>query len=437
MTIADAAKPLTPQEAREALAAEWASFAPSTPEQIAEFYRRSEHLEADLEAFHTDPGRQEWTTNLVYAAKQCDAHVAVDVGSGAGHDLRALHDALPDLQLHGVEPNVGLWNRAADGAFMWHDAEEAPIEGADLISCFDVLEHVVNPEEFLGSIARRAKLGAVLLETCATFDCGTPLHLRENRGWKTGHALEAAGWEKIDDRGRLRAWQRVRTEPALQTGLLICAYRSISLPTVNSLLQLINDPANPLGWRISLNGEAGINRSRSILTSRWFTETADDVFLMVDDDIVFTPSDAERLVTMCRDGHDIICAAYPVRDGGHVALRGSGKGTLDFGPDFPPVEIRHASTGFLAVHRRVVEALAKTLPLCHGNQSWAFWPLFDFKVIPDEMTGGNNYLSEDWNFSEMAIQAGFKVWLAPSIRIKHLGMVPIHVGNMEAVHALF
>lgn len=436
MTIASA-EPLTPNEAREALSAEWASFAPTTPEEIARFYKESEHLKADLDAFHSRPTRKQWTDALIHIAREAGAKIAVDIGSGAGHDLRALSDALPEMTLYGVEPNDRLRAMSWEFARMEPDVSTAPIESADVISCFDVLEHIVNPEAFLSSIAQRAKTNALLLETCATFDVETPLHLKENRGWRTGRCLESAGFLKRGQSDRMRVWQKSDAPPSLHTALLICAYRSVSLPTVSCILNLLDDPANPYGWRVSLNGEAGINRSRSIMASRWWTETADDVFLMLDDDIIFSPEDAERIVTLCREGHDIICAGYPVRDGGHIALRGYGREPFSFAPGLPPVEIKWASTGFLAVHRRVLDALIPTLPLCHGAQPWSFWPLFDFKTVEDEAAGGHNYLSEDWNFCDMAINAGFKVWLDPSIRLKHLGLVPISVANMEAVHALF
>lgn len=441
MTVADLLA-ASAEQARTALAAEWVERAPKTSSEVLDFYRTSEHLEADLDAFHTSPTRQLWTSNLVHVARQAEPKLSIDIGSGAGHDLRALREAFPDMKLWGVEPNRALRAGSYEavlsvpGSGMCDDVQLAPIEDADLITCFDVLEHVVEPEKFLSTIARRAKLGALLLETCATFDAGTPLHLRENRGWKPGHALETAGWVKRGGIDRMRVWQRERLEPKTQTALLICAFRSVSLPTMQCILQLLDNPADQYGWRVSMNGEAGINRSRSIMASRWWAETADDVFLMLDDDIVFAPEDAEKIVTECRNGHDIICAAYPVRDGGHVAIRGYG-GAFEFGPGFPPIEIKYAATGFIAVHRRVLDAMIQTLPLCHGNQPWAFWPLFDFKTVADEGSGGFNYLSEDWNFCDMAMNLGFKVWLDPSIQLRHLGQVPISVSNMQAVHALF
>lgn len=448
MTTIAANRTETPPDAkaaRAALAAEWEALSPSTPSEVAAFYRDSKCLGADLEAFHTHPDRLKWTEILVHLAKNVagpdpespGAVSAIDIGCGAGHDLRALKDA-GVADVYGVEPNDDLRYELVEAGFhvRW-TVDDVPVETADLLSCFDVLEHVVDPESFLGGIAKRAKIGAVLVETCATHDTNTPLHLQANRGWHPGRVLEQHGWERIGESERVRIWRRHATEAPTTTGLIVCAYRSISLPTVSSILKLLDSPLHPdpYGWRVSLSGEAGINRSRSIMASRWWRETADDVFIMLDDDIIFEPKDAEKLAEKCRSGYDVICGAYPVRDGGHMALRGYGEG-LEFHEDLEPVEIKYASTGFLAVHRRVLDKILPTLTLCHENQTWAFWPCFDFKVVEDRDSGGHNYLSEDWNFSQMARDAGFKVWLDPSIRLGHIGQVVLNVSNMSAIYKI-
>lgn len=454
MTIADAPREApSAAEARQALAAEWVERAPQTPEEVAEFYRSAQHQEADLDAFHEFPERQGWTrlllhvagqiTDTVRAAENPDAKVrVVDIGCGAGHDLHALSEAYPDLDLFGVEPNAKLRERAAarleDHAgpvTLIEDTSRAPIETADLLSCFDVLEHLPDPESFLADIAGRAMIGATLIETCATFDTGTPLHLASNRGWMPGRCLELHGWDKVAEAGRLRVWRRMATENRVSTALILCCYRSISQPTHRAIVQLLtHDPQRTLGWREHHAGEAGINRARSIMASRWWKDTADDVFLMLDDDIVFEPEDAERIVTRCREGYDVVAAAYPVRDGGHIAMRTFGAQNIEFGPNSEPVQVRHASTGFFAVHRRVLDALIPTLPLCHANMIWSFWPIFDYRVVPDEGAGGFNYLSEDYNFCELVAALGFKVWIDPSIRLQHLGQVPIDIQNMGKIH---
>lgn len=427
----------TPDEVRSALAAEWASRAPGTPEDVLRFYRDcpGDLLADDLNVFHTSPERRRWTEVVQFIARNQQSQLIVDIGCGAGHDLKALRETLgPDVWLSGVEPNDELRARLMDAGFaVAPDVEGAPIETADMLTCFDVLEHVADPEAFLSGIASRAKLGCYFIETTATTDCGTPLHLAENRGWHPGRALEATGWEKIDVEGRLRVWRRIRTEQRQRTSIIVCAYRSLSIPTTQALLKIAEN-LDGADTRIVIGGEAGINRARSVAASRWYRETADDVFVMVDDDIVFQPSDIERLVGLCRDGHDIICGAYPVRDGGHLALRGK-HGVLTFGPNLPPVEIEYAATGFVAVHRRVIEALVPTLPLCHANQPFAFWPFFDFEAVPDEACGGWNYLSEDYYFSKIAQAQGFATWLDPTLLLGHLGTVEINVRNMIQIHA--
>ncbi len=190
-------------------------------------------------------------------------------------------------------------------------------------------------------------------------------------------------------------------------------------------------------WREQLGGEAGINRARSIQASKWFRETDDDVFLMVDDDIVFDPEDANSIVDRCREGYDVIAAAYPTGDASHLAVRPLGdlRTPLRFGPDVPPTEMRHVATGFFAVHRRVIAAMVETLPECNSNASWRFWPLFGFGWEPDPEAGGTNNLSEDYWFCNRARALGFHVYLDMSIAIGHDVKARLNVINMEQVYS--
>jgi hypothetical protein len=360
-------------------------------------------------------------------AVQTDAHLAIDIGCGGGHDLAALHaQGIPELW--GVEPNDLLRGKLPRAVHATTDVQDAPIEKADLLSCFDVLEHIPDPESWLASWAGRARLGAVLVETTATHDCGTPLHLPANRGWHPGRCLESLGYEVLDARGRLRVWQRTRVQVEPKASVLLCAYRACSIPTQTSIDKLIMR-----GWRYYPKwGDGFIARSRSIVTSAWYRETADDVFLMIDDDIVFEPWCAERLVDLCRNGHDIIHAAYPVRDGGHLAIRGLDR-PIRFGPGEQPQEVKHVSTGFLAVHRKVLDAMIPTVPLCHANMPWSFWPIFNTFWVEDEAAGGHSLLSEDWAFVERARDLGFKVWLDPWIKLDHIAQIKVNVDNMDLI----
>jgi hypothetical protein len=218
--------------------------------------------------------------------------------------------------------------------------------------------------------------------------------------------------------------------------LILCAYRSVSLPTHGCIMELFATPSHNR-WREQRGGEAGINRARSIQASKWFRETDDDVFLMLDDDIVFEPDDANSIVDKCRSGYDVIAAAYPTGDASHLAIRTLGEQMLRFGPDVEPMEMRHVATGFFAVHRRVIAAMVEVLPECNTNASWRFWPLFGFAVENDSQAGGVNNLSEDYYFCNRTRALGFKVYLDMSIAVGHDVLARLNVVNMEQVyHAL-
>jgi 2-polyprenyl-3-methyl-5-hydroxy-6-metoxy-1,4-benzoquinol methylase len=416
--------------ARESLADEWRARNPKTPDEIAAFYRETEHMGADLDAWHALPSRRRWTEIVVHVAKSIGAKSVIDIGCGAGYELRSLRDAgVPDVR--GVEPNWTLAERSrADGFVVQTSIEYIDIATADLLVCLDVLEHLPDPEAFLAEVAGRARLGAVLVEATGTHDLGTPLHLAQNRGWHPGRCLEQHGWKRIAEQGRVRVWQRTKLQAQPRAGALICAYRACSVPTMGSILRL-----QKAGWDVPpiKTGDGYIPRARGIIVSRWWRETADDVFLMIDDDIVFDPEDADRLVEQCRNGHDVICAAYPIRDGGALAISTLTAEPIRFLPGLAPVEIRYAATGFMAVHRRVIDALVPTLPLCHANQPWSYWPMFGGMVIPEIEPIEHVDLSEDWAFCERARAAGFKIWFDPTIRLGHLAQVELDVMNMSKV----
>jgi len=437
MTIKD--PPASQVEARAALAAEWDVQSPTTPAAIQDFYRTARGLGDDLNAWHADTNRRTWTDMLVHIAKQAETNVVVDIGCGAGHDLRALRDAGVQ-ELYGVEPNERLAEALEDDDIVvYRNVSSAPIKRADLLVCVDVLEHVVDPETWLGDIAARAKIDCLLFETTATFDCDTPLHLAANRGWHPGRVLERHGWTLVDatddDLGRVRVWKRMLLEGAQTSSLLLCSYKLD--PFFDPTMGLMANGQARGPWRFrAKRGDSDIGRSRAILTTGWWAQTGDDTFLMIDHDISFRPDDADRAVELCRNGYDIVCGAYPVHNGEHFACKTlPGTETIHFGPGQPPIEVMYAATGFMAVHRRVIDALVKTMPLCHSVQPWAYYPLFPQPVVADEAAGGWARLSEDWGFSHIAREAGFKVWLDPQTILSHGSDIPISVMNMGAIHA--
>ena len=228
---------------------------------------------------------------------------------------------------------------------------------------------------------------------------------------------------------------------AQRATVLLCAWREMKIATAECLLAL-----RDLGWGYAIiGGDALITRSRAKTVSNWYTHCADeDVFLMLDDDVVFKPEDAAKVIELARKTRSIACGAYPVKDGGHLACRRFVGQDILFGPESPPVEIEYAATGFMAVHRDVITAMVEArkedgeplFPLCDGKGLTPFWPFFDtFNIRHNAGTPEEYYdpLSEDYAFCEQARRLGFKVWLDPSVILFHLGTYPYNVHNMKGV----
>lgn len=258
------------------------------------------------------------------------------------------------------------------------------------------------------------------------------------------------------------------TTQGAPTSIILCAYRNVVTETMESIAFL-----RDLGWGYRVGrGDALIERVRSREVSRWYKTTDEDVFLMVDDDVVFAPEHAQRVVDLAREKRAIAVAAYPVKDGTHLACRGFPGQVLTFGPDAPAVEIAMPATGFMAVHRDVITAMIEAkqvsnpdnapfvellddltrrgladspaaqgalqalnkplVPLCYGNdlETMHWWPFF-YAFWIEGQRGDVEPLSEDYAFGERARWLGFKTWLDQSIELYHLGQYPYTIQNMK------
>lgn len=85
-----------------------------------------------------------------------------DIGCGTGAVLEALAERSPSLQLVGYEPSREALSLAPDEcerrATFVHGPSTVDNDTFDVLLCFDVLEHVENPSEFLRSIRSKAPL---------------------------------------------------------------------------------------------------------------------------------------------------------------------------------------------------------------------------------------------------------------------------------------
>lgn len=206
-----------------------------------------------------------------------------------------------------------------------------------------------------------------------------------------------------------------------------------------SLIPLLKQPN--VGY-YPMIGDALIERARSISATNFLRNTDADVHLSIDSDI--TDFATDKTLEMCEQAmtHDVVGGLYVTR-----SMERTFPTSFPFqnqeillGNDPTPVPMEYLATGFMAVHRRVFEKLAEDLPFCHEKDgARAFYPFY-LPFVKDDEEGNPFLLSEDWAFSQRARDAGFGLYLNPSIRIGHMSTMLYRIEDMFnkpiAAHAL-
>lgn len=201
----------------------------------------------------------------------------------------------------------------------------------------------------------------------------------------------------------------------------ICTWRGIDVPTIRAVNRTLRSK-NPQFDYMFGTGDALISRIRSTQATRFLhNPSMGDVLLFIDTDIVFEPHQAVELATLCYQGYPVIGGLYVTRhpDQPKATIRLKPGTEVDVSGSAEPLEVTFASTGFFAIHRKVLEDMAQTMPLCHPGDRAEMYPFFMPMTYDKEGTW--EYLSEDWAFCERARDHGHKTYIASSVLVGHLG----------------
>jgi hypothetical protein len=187
----------------------------------------------------------------------------------------------------------------------------------------------------------------------------------------------------------------------------------------------------------TISNESLITRARNTLTHS-FLETDFDVLLFIDADHGFV---AEDIIKMLESDKDIIGAIPPMKainweEVRQAALAGKENlelytgfyaiNTLEESADIrlnEPFKVRAVGTGLVAIKRHVFEKLKPLCKTYKGNTINSNQMGVDiveyFTTSIDEKY--SVLLSEDYNFCDMWRKLGNDIWVAPWIRITHIG----------------
>jgi SAM-dependent methyltransferase len=135
---------------------------PPKPEEMGLHY--SEDYHKGIVAAGEGSVTSRWKNQLKLIARYKREGAILDIGCSSGGFLSTMKS--PSWKLYGIEMEESTAGRArtATGAEVFvGDAVEAPFlpESIDVITCFDVLEHVYSPRQFLTKVLEWLKPGGI------------------------------------------------------------------------------------------------------------------------------------------------------------------------------------------------------------------------------------------------------------------------------------
>jgi hypothetical protein len=206
----------------------------------------------------------------------------------------------------------------------------------------------------------------------------------------------------------------------------------VSLKLAVSMARLAQAaPAHGIDIQIgSICGCSVVSRARNLLAQDLLDSTCTDL-IFIDSDINFEPEDVLRLMAWTSEpGKDIVAGVPRVRSEDKVYIT-----TLDYNADkeltmdsMGLVKAKRVATAFMMVRREVFEKLSASHP------EWQYHDARAKRTVPalfDFMLTEEGYIGEDFLFCDRAREAGFEVWIDPTIKLGHMG-VQEYLGNFGA-----
>lgn len=199
------------------------------------------------------------------------------------------------------------------------------------------------------------------------------------------------------------------------------------------------------GYKVNyqdLSNESLITRARNTLTEM-FLRTYNDYLLFIDSDQGFDP---DMVIKMIEENEMLVGAAVPMKGINWESVRNAAKNDKKNLSDFTSiynvniskeqkeilkqnpgkkVEVDYIGSGLMLIHRNVFQKLKEHTPsyisdqesvggISYGETVYDFWRT---EIDPES----NRLLSEDYNFCKMWKNLGGKIYLAPYVKVVHVG----------------
>lgn len=171
--------------------------------------------------------------------------------------------------------------------------------------------------------------------------------------------------------------------------------------------------------RIHTSGSLLVRERNDLI--KGFLESDCTHMLCIDSDIGWQPVDVQRMINF---DEDFIAGLYPARGPDKCFLfRGVyGENKRMEVSEKKLIEMEYIPAGFMLLKRKMLEDLIKFFPNLYYEpkdeslKHTKGYCLFDTEVWDGEFWG------EDYVFCRRARQAGFRIWIDPTIRLDHAGV---------------
>lgn len=175
----------------------------------------------------------------------------------------------------------------------------------------------------------------------------------------------------------------------------------------------------------TLTNESLVTRGRNTLAAIFLKSSASHL-LFLDSDIGFG---ADAVLRLLGHGRPLIGGLYRSKrlSGAEwVATFPEGQGAIRRDAATGAVEAEALGTGFLLLHRSVLERLAEAHPeALYRDGEDRVHAFFEAGIDPRAAPGEGRYLSEDYLFCARWRALGGEVWCDPAIRLEHHGQVAL------------
>ena len=184
---------------------------------------------------------------------------------------------------------------------------------------------------------------------------------------------------------------------------------------------------------VFITGESLIQRARNSLATQALADETIDRLFFIDVDLSFTP---QQFIDVATSRRRVIGGTYPVK-GFPIRMNVNyleterefvGASREEFAAfaaaradQNNEAEVRHVPTGFLSIHRVVLEALSQVVSTYQVRYPASGEIEKHYNFFPVEVSDGQ-LMSEDWMFCQLCREQGIPVFLNTTAVLPHTGV---------------